>query len=184
MLIGRNRLALLTYAVVLILVVMWNAGIVLAPLMASVGGEPSTLSSLLHYTYGRVCHQIDARSFHIDGYSLAVCARCSGIYLGYFLGLMVYPIKNSLSRTELPHRFWLIAALVPVAVDVAGGYLGVFENTLATRLLTGLIAGAAGPFYTLPGLVSLAASSFKLDQDDCCVSTESDRRARQIVGEA
>jgi hypothetical protein len=43
-----------------------------------------------------------------------------------------------------------------------GGFLGIFENTLASRAVTGFIAGAAGAFYTLPGLVSLAASLFKV----------------------
>jgi hypothetical protein len=75
--------------------------------------------------------------------------------------LIAYPFAKSLTQTELPDRKWLIAALAPVAVDFVGGYLGIFENTLASRALTGSIAGAAGAFYTLPGLVSLAASLFK-----------------------
>jgi uncharacterized membrane protein len=34
-----------------------------------------------------VCHRINARSFHLDGRPLALCARCSGMYLGALLGL-------------------------------------------------------------------------------------------------
>ncbi len=34
-----------------------------------------------------VCHRISARSFHIDGRPLALCARCSGMFLGALLGL-------------------------------------------------------------------------------------------------
>ncbi len=161
MLMSSRKLAASTYAGVLILVLVWIAGIVSDPLIRAAGGDDSTLLSLLAHAYGRVCHQIADRSFHIAGHPLAVCARCFGIYVGYLAGLIVYPFARSLTQTELPPRSWLIAALVPVAVDVAGGYLGIFENTLASRALTGLIAGAAGAFYTLPGLVSLAASLFK-----------------------
>ena len=160
MLISAGKLATLTYAGVLILVVLWIAGIVLDPLIKAAGGDNSTLLSLLAQTYGRVCHQIDERSFHVAGHALAVCARCFGIYIGYLAGLIVYPFARPLTQTELPRRSWLFAALAPIAIDFAGGYLGIIENTLASRALTGLIAGAAVAFYTLPGLVSLAASLF------------------------
>ena len=161
MFMSGRKLAASTYAGVLILVLIWLAGILSDPLLrAAEGNHHSTLLSLLAQVYGRVCHQIGDRSFHIAGNPLAVCARCSGIYAGYLAGLIAYPFARSLPQTELPDRRWLIAALVPVAVDVAGGYLGIFENTLASRALTGLIAGAAGAFYTLPGLVCLAASLF------------------------
>jgi uncharacterized membrane protein len=158
---GR-KLAASTYAGVLILVLVWIAGIVSEPLIRAAGGGDSALLWLLGTTYGRVCHQIDDRSFHIAGHPLAVCSRCLGLYAGYLAGLIVYPFARSLTQTELPQRSWLIVALAPIAVDVGGGFLGIFENTLASRALTGLIAGAAGAFYTLPGLVSLAASLFKV----------------------
>ena len=160
MLISGKKLAASTYAGVLILVLLWIAGIVSDPLIRAAGGD-SALLSLLSYTYGRVCHQVADRSFHVAGHPFAVCARCFGIYVGYLAGLIVYPIARSLTETELPHRRWLIIALLPVAVDFVGGYLGIFENTLASRALTGMIAGVAGAFYTLPGLVSLAVSPFK-----------------------
>ena len=161
MLIGGRKLAASTYAVVLILVLVWIAGIAAVPLLRAAGGD-STLPSLLARAYGSVCHQLDDRSFHLAGHPLAVCGRCFGIYVGYLAGLIVYPFARSLNQTELPHRWWLIVALLPVAVDFAGGFLGIFDNTLASRALTGFIAGAAGAFYTLPGLVSLAALLFKV----------------------
>ena len=160
MLMSGKKLAASTYAGVLILVLLWIAGIVSEPLIRAAGGD-STLLSLLSYTYGRVCHQVADRSFHVAGHPFAVCARCFGIYAGYLAGLIVYPIARSLTETELPHRRWLMIALLPVAVDFVGGCLGIFENTLASRALTGMIAGVAGAFFTLPGLVSLAASLFK-----------------------
>jgi uncharacterized membrane protein len=173
MLVSGKKLAASTYAGVLILVLVWIAGIVSEPLIRAAGGVDSALLSLLVRVYGRVCHQIGDRSFHIAGHPLAVCARCFGVYVGYMAGLIVYPFTRSLAQTELPPRSWLIAALVPVVVDFAGGFLGIFENTPASRALTGLIAGTAGAFYTLPGLVSLAASLFKQDPNDCGAGDES-----------
>ena len=35
-----------------------------------------------------VCHQIDVRSFHINGRPFPLCARCSGMFLGALLGLV------------------------------------------------------------------------------------------------
>ena len=156
-----KKLAVSTYAVVLILVLIWVAGIVSEPLARAGSGGNSSLISLLAYTYSRVCHRLPDRCYYLAGYPLGVCARCLGIYVGYLAGLIAYPFTKTLTQTELPDRKWLLAALAPVAVDFVGGYLGIFENTLASRALTGSIAGAAGAFYTLPGLVSLAASLFK-----------------------
>ena len=35
-----------------------------------------------------VCHRIDERSFHIGDRQVALCARCTGMYLGAVLGLV------------------------------------------------------------------------------------------------
>src|SRR5687767_6864982 len=40
-------------------------------------------SSAVYGAFGRVCHQIPERSFHVVGQPLAVCARCTGLYVGF-----------------------------------------------------------------------------------------------------
>ena len=119
--------------------------------------EYPSLVNLILFVYERICHGIDERSIYIDGKPMAVCARCLGIYAGYVLGLIVYPFFRRVSSTNLPQRRWLILAMVPMGIDVLLSLLGFFDNTHLTRTLTGLIAGAAGAFYTLPGLVSTGA---------------------------
>lgn len=47
------------------------------------------LAVALQRGFALVCHQQAGRSFILFGGSVAVCARCLGIYLGAALGLMI-----------------------------------------------------------------------------------------------
>ncbi|MFH1820931.1 MAG: DUF2085 domain-containing protein [Methanobacteriota archaeon] len=49
---------------------------------------------MLEYTSFLVCHQIPERTLSIGGKLLPLCARCTGIYCGFF------------SRNYLPDYFW------------------------------------------------------------------------------
>ena len=102
-----------------------------------------------------VCHQIPERSFQIAGYPLAVCARCTGLYVGGLLGIAAYPMVRPLTRTDAPERVWLVLAVLPTTVDFALGFFGVWENTHWSRFLTALLAGAVAAFYIVPGLVDV-----------------------------
>lgn len=163
---SNERIAAITYAAALAAALLFVGAAVAAPLMEAAGGDNAAAASFIYLAYSRVCHQIADRSFHVEGYPLAVCSRCFGIYAGYVSGLAVYPFVRSLARTEAPGRVWLLLALAPVAIDFAGGYVGVFDNTLLSRALTGLVAGAAGAFFTLPGFVSLASATGRTPKEE------------------
>jgi uncharacterized membrane protein len=112
------------------------------------------LSSLtLYQAFSSICHQAPDRSFHLDGFPLAVCSRCMGIYSGFTIGLAVYPLLRRLDDEEFPARQWLIALAMPMLADFGGGYLGLFSNTFLSRALTGMMFGAVAAFYLLPGFV-------------------------------
>jgi uncharacterized membrane protein len=153
-----ERVTLATYLAVLAIAILWTAGAVLAPVLAAQAGPAGelNLASILYAAYGHVCHQMADRSFHILELPVAVCARCTGIYCGYVVGLAAYRLVRPLRSCDTPPRAWLIIAVAPAVIDFAGGYLGLFDNTAASRAVTGAVAGAAGAFYTLPGLVSAA----------------------------
>jgi hypothetical protein len=51
----------------------------------------------------------------------------------------------------------LILATLPVAIDFGLTFLGVWENTHTSRLLTGLLVGGASVFYVMPGLMELTS---------------------------
>jgi uncharacterized membrane protein len=141
------------YAALLALALLWLALIVAAPYFAH---ERRPLTALVIYrSFAAVCHQMAGRSFHAFGFPLAVCARCAGIYAGFFAGLCVYPLARGLGDTSFPPRRWLIVAALPALVDFAGGLSGLFVNTHASRSLTGAAVGAAAAFYVLPGLMEV-----------------------------
>jgi uncharacterized membrane protein len=138
------------YSAFLALVATWCAGIVLAPLLVS--AEPR-VSTLLYSFYAPICHQIDARSVHVDGAKLAVCARCSGIYFSFLVSLALYPIFQQLASPAVPNRWWLSIALLPMAADVLLNIMGIHPSSIVTRAFTGICFGAVLPLYLLPPLV-------------------------------
>jgi len=138
------------YSAFLVLVATWCVGIILAPLLAS--REPH-IGSLLYSLYAPICHQIDARSLHIDGAKLAVCARCSGIYFSFLVSLLLYPVVKRSTSPAVPNRWWLSAALLPMALDVLLNVTGIHPTSIVTRTFTGVCFGAVLPFYVVPPLV-------------------------------
>lgn len=83
-----------------------------------------------------VCHQLDERSFHVNGQRLPLCARCSGMYLGAVLGV-VYLTLTQPRRGGLPPRSVLaVLALLGLAFAVDGGnsYLYLMKQTWGARL--------------------------------------------------
>jgi uncharacterized membrane protein len=131
--------------------------IVAAPLLRA--GGAGAAAGAVYKAFGMVCHQLDARSFHVEGFQLAVCARCFGLYVGALAGVTAYPLARPLVRREMPGRAWLLAAALPTAVDFALGFFGVWENTHLSRFLTALLLGVVTAFYVVPGLVDLSLSA-------------------------
>src|SRR6267143_3050079 len=94
--------------------------IVGAPLAQAEGH--SQLASAIYKAFSFVCHQIPERSFHLAGHKFAVCSRCSGLYAGFAVTVLVYPLARSLERTDTPSIVWLILATLPLGIDFALGY--------------------------------------------------------------
>lgn len=138
------------YLVLLLLVAVWCGGLLLAPLLA---GSVPDLSSLLYRCYEPICHQVDARSFHVGGEKVAVCARCSSIYFGFLFALVVYPFLVRPGSGSAPHRNWIAFAVAPMIGDVFLSLSGLHESTLLTRAVSGGIFGLVIPFFVLPVLI-------------------------------
>jgi len=109
--------------------------------------ECDQLSCLPEVHLGVVCHQRPERSFHWHGAQLAVCARCTGIYLGACTTALLAPLPPSLyARWAGPParlaRLLAVAAL-PMAATLAAEWTGVWLPSSIARAATGVLLGAA-----------------------------------------
>ena len=114
------------------------------------------ISGTLYQAFSYVCHQQPERSLFIAGQPLAVCARCTGLYAGFALTALLYPLFRSLRRTGPPERKWLLIATAPLAIDFGLGMLGIWDNTHSSRFITGALFGSVVVFYVMPALVELS----------------------------
>ena len=133
--------------------------IITAPLASAFGY--TSFASSIYKTFSFVCHQIPERSFHLTGNKFAVCSRCTGLYSGFAIAVLAYPLARSLKKTATPSIVWLILAALPLAIDFSLGYFNVWSNTHASRFSTGALFSAATVFYVLLGLIEIAGKLAK-----------------------
>lgn len=91
-----------------------------------------------------LCHQLPERSFAIAGVPFALCHRCFGVAAGLAAGAVLAPL---LIRVMQPAdgrglRTMVIAG-VPMLVDWALDFFGLWANTPASRTATGAVFGLA-----------------------------------------
>jgi uncharacterized membrane protein len=94
------------------------------------------LGFALQRGFALVCHQQPERSFFLFGGSVAVCARCLGIYLGAAIGLLL----------RAPRRIamqFLISAVVANALDRVVEIVGLHGNWMIARFVLGVVLGTA-----------------------------------------
>jgi len=111
--------------------------IVAAPILAAHSWHRA--ASVVYFFFSFLCHQIPERSFVLLGSPLAVCHRCSGAYLGMLIGCFVE--NHPMHRSARARRYWVLAAIGPVALDLAAPVAGLWTNTAFTRFSTGLLFG-------------------------------------------
>ena len=131
----------------------------LAVLPPVVGGD---VGAVLHRAFAAVCHQMPERSAHLAGGPIALCHRCSGVLSGLILGIAVAPsLSGSLlvriNRSVQPG--WLVAAVVPTALDWALGVAGVWANTPLSRSLTGSLFGLTAGLILAANLLVVSPRS-------------------------
>lgn len=86
----------------------------------------------LHFTF---CHQKPERSFFFRGKQFPLCARCTGINLGYLaLPFFIF----GLIKTPL---LWTILMILPTYIDGAIQAYFNIESNNKRRFITGLMSG-------------------------------------------
>ena len=96
-----------------------------------------------------VCHQIPSHSYEISGIQFPLCARCSGLYLGSFIGLAYYLTQGR--KKALPKKGFSLLLLIfflAWAGDGVNSFITdflnktiLYETTNTTRLITGFGMG-------------------------------------------
>ena len=110
---------------------------------------PITLDGKLRAIGFAVCHQIESHSIMLDGKFLPLCARCTGMFLGTFIGILF--LFSNKKPSGLPSRSKIALLglfLIAFIVDGVNSTLTFFpkfdplyppNNML--RLVTGLMMG-------------------------------------------
>ncbi len=82
-----------------------------------------------------ICHRLPERSFFWKGKQFPVCARCTGIHIGYFaMPIFLFGwIEIGL--------WWTFVMIIPTYLDgLIQGYTSYKSNNIL-RVITGLVAG-------------------------------------------
>jgi len=110
--------------------------------------------SFMHWLGFGLCHQLPARSFIAGGHQLPVCARDTGIYLGFIVSVALMALLDrGRRRTEVPPAWILgfgVAFALAMAWDGVSSYAGLRETTNLLRLATGVGAGFALTLIVVP----------------------------------
>ena len=115
----------------------WAAAIFFAPLAH---GAMPLAARAIDVTASFVCHQRDERSFHLHGERLAVCGRCTGLYLAGAIGaLAAWPGR---ARVPARTRRLLLLAAVPTAATFAIEWSGAGNPGNVLRAAAALPLGA------------------------------------------
>jgi uncharacterized membrane protein len=133
---------------------LFTAGTFAAPRLETVapGWAPA-----LRALYAPVCHQRPERSLAVGGGHQAVCARCSGLYLGGVAGLALGALLARRGRLR-PRAAWLAAAALPTALDATLPWVGFAGADNLTRLLLALPLGCIAGLFLARGLEDLFQS--------------------------
>jgi uncharacterized membrane protein len=103
-----------------------------------------------------VCHQLPERTLLFGKIFMPVCARCSGIYLGFLFSIIFLFIVFRKKESELPPVYVIVAAVFFILSTVADGvfsYLGFYNSNNIVRLITGYLFGAGLSIIIYPVFV-------------------------------
>ncbi len=100
-----------------------------------------------------LCHQLPQRSFFFDGYQSPLCARCTGMYLGFLIGLAFLIVRRRTHSARMPTTAMiavLIGFIVLMGIDginstisVIPGAPQLYHTTNIHRIVTGSLFGLA-----------------------------------------
>lgn len=144
----------------------WGAALVtgsvlfIAVLLPPYVGE--TARHVVMAVFSSVCHQIPARSPHIDGVQLAACHRCLGIYGALAAAPLAFLVFRGWDeKINDAARWFILAAIAIPGIDWLGDLLGFWTNTVGSRIATGAAFGLTAGYFLCRALVQLVRGTAK-----------------------
>ena len=137
--------------IISLILLLWCAGIFIEWFLPY---ENNLLFGLpfLQKSYSLVCHQQKAKLILFDHGETLVCARCTGIYLGFLFSSVIVLFKMP---KEKPRLKFLYLAAVPMIIDVILYSFGFYRYSKPAAFITGLLLGSVGFLYLYAGLNNL-----------------------------
>ena len=133
-----------------ILTCIWGAIIAAALAAPLLSVLFPTAAFFTYLPFSFVCHQMPERSFELLHHPLAVCHRCSGIYIGLLLGTP--PATFFFRISPRARRTCIITAAALLATDALLPYTGLWSGFWICRFLTGLAFGLTAAPLAAMGL--------------------------------
>ena len=150
----KNKI-LIVFIATLAGTIIWIVSIFLAPYLRA---QSVYWSRIIYVAFSPICHQIPARCFIFYGYPLAVCTRCLGIYFGFFVGTLFYPLFRGFASITLPEKKIFILMSLPIVVDTIGNLFALWVTPPWIRYATGFLWGIMLPFYFITGIADALIS--------------------------
>jgi uncharacterized membrane protein len=101
------------------------------------------VTAFLYAAGSFICHQIPERSFHIAAAQLPVCARCTGLYAGGLVGIIVWLARARRPFAAAAARRVFVIAAMPTVLTATTATLGWWDAGNALRALLALPLGIA-----------------------------------------
>lgn len=126
------------------------------------------MSSYFLNTY--IFHWLPEKAIWIGGHTLSWDARCSGIYIGFGIGLLYHFLtgKKVKKLPPAPILFSVSLMFLPLFIDVFTIKWAVRVPSNDIRYLTGLFFGTAFSIYLYPVFITLASS---WPNDSCAIGS-------------
>ncbi len=100
-----------------------------------------------------VCHQLPERSFSAGSMVIPVCARCEGIYIGFFVSAVFLFLMFRRKESDLPRVYIVIILclfIISTVIDGGLSYLGAIKTNNILRYLTGFLSGTGSMAIVYP----------------------------------
>jgi len=142
------------------LAAVWGALVIAAlaaPLLLS--GSSPIAAFFIYLPFSFLCHQMPERSFTILHHPFAVCHRCTGIYLGLFLGTLLSPLF--LRMPPRARQACIFSAAAILLTDALIPFTGLWSGFWLCRFLTGLAFGASAAPFAVIGIDEIFRTLFR-----------------------